>query len=241
MYEPIRKQIRRDTRDKLGGAKTRKGAAPDIEDRAFIEECVRVHNFHRSAVKPPASNMQYMSWDRTMAQTARTWARNCRLQHNIHLKEHGRLHPNFSTLGENIWVGSSFDAFNVTSAIAAWNNEVQYYNYKTRTCTKVCGHYTQVVWADSYKVGCAVHICTSGIAGFSVGSRSAIFVCNYGPPGNYPTHPYLTGQPCSKCQEKCFNNLCSKCIRKAKKALAKYQNKYVKEKDYVEFESYQNY
>uniref|UniRef100_M3XKW1 GLI pathosis related 1 n=2 Tax=Latimeria chalumnae TaxID=7897 RepID=M3XKW1_LATCH len=159
-----------------------KGAAPDIEDRAFIEECVRVHNFHRSAVKPPASNMQYMSWDRTMAQTARTWARNCRLQHNIHLKEHGRLHPNFSTLGENIWVGSSFDAFNVTSAIAAWNNEVQYYNYKTRTCTKVCGHYTQVVWADSYKVGCAVHICTSGIAGFSVGSRSAIFVCNYGPP-----------------------------------------------------------
>uniref|UniRef100_A0A8C5LDT5 SCP domain-containing protein n=1 Tax=Jaculus jaculus TaxID=51337 RepID=A0A8C5LDT5_JACJA len=57
-----------------------------------------------------------------------------------------------------------------------------------------------VVWADSYKVGCAVQFCPN----------VAHFICNYGPGGNYPTWPYSRGATCSACpkDDKCLNNLC---------------------------------
>ncbi|XP_072341023.1 glioma pathogenesis-related protein 1-like isoform X2 [Scyliorhinus torazame] len=179
----------------------------DINNEDFIRETIRVHNFYRSKVNPPASNMLYMSWDRILANVALGWSKNCRFEHNKDLKVRGKLHPVFPVVGENIYVteGSSL---NVTMAIENWHNEVKYYDYVSRRCTNVCGHYTQLVWASSYKVGCAFHICPSGIAGFS-GHTSVNFVCDYGPGGNFPTHPYLTGKACSKCfKDRCENNLC---------------------------------
>jgi len=46
-----------------------------------------------------------------------------------------------------------------------------------------CGHYTQIIWADTQKVGCAYHNCNKG-------NEGAFFVCHYWPPGNYATYPY---------------------------------------------------
>ncbi|CAK9327998.1 unnamed protein product [Citrullus colocynthis] len=39
----------------------------------------------------------------------------------------------------------------------------------------VCGHYTQVVWKDSIRIGCAKANCRTG---------GAFIVCNYDPHGN---------------------------------------------------------
>jgi hypothetical protein len=64
-------------------------------------------------------------------------------------------------------------------AMSAWIAEQQYYNYQTNSCAtgEDCGHYTQIVWADTHSVGCVAHACTS--------NRSAtLFVCSYDPPGN---------------------------------------------------------
>ena len=52
--------------------------------------------------------------------------------------------------------------------------------YTTNTCAwgKECGHHTQVVWAETRRVGCVVHDCAS--------NRGATYaICNYNPPGNY--------------------------------------------------------
>ncbi|XP_038636433.1 glioma pathogenesis-related protein 1-like isoform X3 [Scyliorhinus canicula] len=166
----------------------------------FIRESIRAHNFYRSKVDPPASNMLYMSWDRILANVALGWSKNCRFEHNKDLKVRGKLHPVFPVVGENIYVteGSSL---NVSRAIQNWHGEVKDYDYVSRRCTNL-------VWASSYKVGCAFHICPSGIADFS-GRTSVNFVCDYGPAGNFPTHPYLTGKACSKCfKDRCENNLC---------------------------------
>uniref|UniRef100_UPI00398ED4E0 glioma pathogenesis-related protein 1-like n=1 Tax=Pristiophorus japonicus TaxID=55135 RepID=UPI00398ED4E0 len=182
-------------------------AAIDIDNKDFIKECIQRHNFYRSQVNPPASNMLYMSWDRILAKAALEWSKNCVFKHNTDLKVHGKLHPVFTSVGENIYVTSG-STLNVSRAITNWYNEVIHYDYASQRCTKVCGHYTQLVWASSYKVGCAVHSCPSGIAGFHNGA-SAIFVCDYGPPGNYPTRPYLKGKECSECfKDHCENKLC---------------------------------
>ncbi|NXK47899.1 GLIP1 protein, partial [Chauna torquata] len=169
---------------------------PDIGDAEFIEECVRAHNRFRSGVNPPASNMLYMSWDPDLAKTAKGWAKRCQFKHNTYLKKPGQAHPRFASVGENIWTGS-LSIFSVQGAITSWYKEVSDYTYSTNSCRRVCGHYTQIVWAQSYKVGCAVHFCPT-VAYFS-GTNAALFICNYAPAGNYGPRPYEMGAACSKC------------------------------------------
>ena len=70
------------------------------------------------------------------------------------------------------------------------------------------GHYTAVVWAETSRVGC----------GFSTyrqnGRLTNLYVCNYGPAGNFIGQPvYKTGRGCSQCAPNfaCsaqFANLC---------------------------------
>ncbi|XP_009580557.1 PREDICTED: glioma pathogenesis-related protein 1-like [Fulmarus glacialis] len=184
---------------------------PDVGDPKFIEECVRTHNRFRSGVNPPASNMLYMSWDPDLAKTAKAWAKKCLFKHNTYLEDPGQAHPKFSPVGENLWTGS-LSIFTVQGAITSWYNEVSAYNYATNNCRGACGHYTQIVWATSYKVGCAVHFCPR-VAYISV-TNAAHFICNYGPAGNYPGRPYKTGAACSDCNgEQCASQLCQNAER----------------------------
>ncbi|KAK2515207.1 Glipr1 [Columba guinea] len=179
---------------------------PDVGDPKFIEECVQAHNRFRSGVNPPASNMLYMSWDPDLAKTAKAWAKKCLFKHNTHLREPGQAHPKFTPVGENLWTGT-LSVFTVQGAISTWYKEVSAYDYATEKCRGVCGHYTQIVWATSYKVGCAVHFCPK-MADISI-TNAAHFICNYGPAGNYPGHPYKTGAACSDCNgEQCASRLC---------------------------------
>ncbi|KAM8820091.1 glioma pathogenesis-related protein 1-like [Eudromia elegans] len=180
---------------------------PDITDAKFIRDCVTTHNDFRSKVNPPASNMLRMSWDPALAKTAKAWAKKCQFKHNIYLKKPGKVHPTFTPVGENIWTGTA-TFFSVDGALSDWFNEIQSYDFNTNSCSDQCGHYTQVVWATSYKVGCAVHFCDT-VEYFPGLLKAAHFVCNYGPAGNYPTKPYKVGRSCSGCSnDKCANNLC---------------------------------
>ncbi|KAM9704731.1 GLIPR1-like protein 1 [Menidia menidia] len=192
---------------------------PEISDSKFIDECVTEHNIARSSVNPPATNMLYMTWDQGLAITARAWARHCVFEHNIHLKDVRRMHPVFPSVGENIWTGYPPSHFNVSVALKSWVNEKEYYDYQTTSCTKICGHYTQVVWASSYKVGCAVELCPKGVRNFSP-RKGAIFVCNYATTGNFRGQkPYQSqGEPCSACEGTCDNSLCRNQERDAQRS-----------------------
>lgn len=64
-------------------------------------------------------------------------------EHNVYLSQKHRCHPNFTSIGENIWVGSH-QAFSVADAIKSWYNEVRFYTFAVQKCTKVCSHYIQV-------------------------------------------------------------------------------------------------
>ncbi|NXR91376.1 GLIP1 protein, partial [Hypocryptadius cinnamomeus] len=191
---------------------------PDIEDAKFIEDCVRAHNTCRSKVNPPASNMFRM--DAALAKTAKAWAKKCKFNHNTYLEMPGKMHPTFRFVGENIWTGTA-RIFSVEAALRSWFNEVSSYDFSTNTCTDKCGHYTQVVWAESYKVGCAVLFCST-VENFPGLFNAAHFVCNYGPAGNYPRKPYKEVQPCSRySNEKCVDKLCEN--TKREKLISTYQ------------------
>jgi pathogenesis-related protein 1 len=59
--------------------------------------------------------------------------------------------------------------------VGAWAGESRNYDYASNKCRGVCGHYTQIVWAGTREVGCAV----------ATGGGRQVWVCNYDPPGNW--------------------------------------------------------
>ena len=69
------------------------------------------------------------------------------------------------------------------------NNFISYYRFSPGT-----GHYTQMVWARTHKIGCGY----SSYRG--AGFIKKFIVCNYGDAGNLLNAPmYQVGSPCSNC------------------------------------------
>ncbi|ESN95914.1 hypothetical protein HELRODRAFT_178829 [Helobdella robusta] len=89
-----------------------------------------------------------------------------------------------------------------------WNAEKVDYNLASNSCNanKVCGHYTQEVWASSYKVGCGMTQCANL-------ENLLITVCNYLDVGNFNNlPPYTSGASCSACPSAaptCEEGLCA--------------------------------
>jgi pathogenesis-related protein 1 len=117
-------------------------------------------------------------WNSTLASYAANYAAS---QDKSGAGCSGALKHSGGPYGENLyWYWTSTKVLATpTQAVSAWIAEKQYYNYQTNSCAtgKVCGHYTQVIWAKTRRVGCVAHNCTS-----NPGATFAI--CSYDPPGN---------------------------------------------------------
>ncbi|KAJ8370183.1 hypothetical protein SKAU_G00102110 [Synaphobranchus kaupii] len=164
------------------------------------DEIVEMHNYYRSQVLPRATSMRRMSWDDTLARVAAGYATKCVWEHN----------PDLEDTGENLYATTG--PFNASKAITGWYMEHVDYTYHNNTCEedKLCGHYTQVVWAETFLVGCSTHLCEK-VEGLSF-SDVTVLVCNYSPPGNLIDEwPYEEGEPCSNCPKDlwhCDRNIC---------------------------------
>lgn len=136
---------------------------------AFSEEILAAHNGYRKAV-----GVSPLVWSEHLALAAQHWANalNTSLQF---AHDHGA-----NGQGENLWMGTS-GAFTLTEMIDGWGQEKQYFqngtfpNVSTTGNWFDVGHYTQMVWKKTTKVGCA------GVAGSDGNYR---LVCRYSPPGN---------------------------------------------------------
>lgn len=83
--------------------------------------------------------------------------------------------------GENLaWSWSSDPNFRsepCRDVVKAWYDEIQIYNFNKPGFSSLTGHFTQVVWKDTTRVGCAQLA--------SNGSKGGVYtVCNYMNPGN---------------------------------------------------------
>jgi hypothetical protein len=59
------------------------------------------------------------------------------------------------------------------AGVDAWYNEERMYNYAGGGFSSATGHFTQMVWRDSTKLGC----------GYNTRCGMATYVCNYSPQG----------------------------------------------------------
>lgn len=143
------------------------------------QEMLDRHNHWRREVGAPS-----LQWSSSLTTYAREWADNlaalgCNMVHreeNPYGENLTRIAPRRSSSGQR-----SLQAVTETQIVDGWANEKQWYNYSANSCQsgQECGHYTQVVWADTREVGCAHAVCPD---------QSQIWVCNYDPKGN------VTGQ-----------------------------------------------
>ncbi|XP_070573942.1 peptidase inhibitor 15-like [Ptychodera flava] len=144
-----------------------------------IEYWINRHNQHRGEVDPPASDMKFMTWDDDLATMAQTWVDYCHWEHGDPDIQHSYEHT-----GQNMWVfgpSSLEERPTVSDAVDAWYDERYDYDYETNSCVpgRVCGHYTQVVWAESQALGCGIAFCPT--VNNSQYVDSWMIVCNYGP------------------------------------------------------------
>nr|WPD49276.1 hypothetical protein [Hirudo nipponia] len=175
--------------------------SPEVERRVLDH-----HNKLRRG--EGSSDMKEMKWDPTLAQTASMWADGCVFKHG---------HPtsvktNYGYVGQNIFWSSS-ESVDAVDGIQKFFDEKKDYIYSQTKCREraVCGHYTQVVWADSEYVGCAATVCSGKREEGKV--SGTLMVCNYGPGGNYRgAKPFKVGRACSECETgyRCRNDLCYK-------------------------------
>ncbi|VDL79275.1 unnamed protein product [Nippostrongylus brasiliensis] len=142
---------------------------------------------------PKAARMLKMVYDCKVEKTAMRHAKKCKFQHSKKNERPG--------LGENIYqvqgMKKSFEE-SANASSQAWFDEIKDPGMpKDNVLTlavfnrpKQIGHYTQMVWQKSFRLGCAVVDC---------GNTRYFTVCQYGPAGNFIGKKlYDIGEPCKK-------------------------------------------
>ncbi|XP_049920046.1 R3H domain containing-like [Epinephelus moara] len=184
-----------------GAVSRRKRAISSREISALLD----YHNRVRSQVFPPAANMEFMLWDEGLAKSADSWALRC-------VWDHGPTQA-MRYLGQNLSITSGRYQ-SITDLVRSWYNERHHFSYPNRCSGSVCSHYTQMVWASTNRVGCAVRKCSNMYVFGSTWREATLLVCNYSVKGNWVGEaPYKSGKPCSVCPSSyggsCWRNQCS--------------------------------
>jgi uncharacterized protein YkwD len=140
------------------------------------------HNVHRR--NHSASDL---TWDNTLAEYALATANGCVFAHDMDQGD-GGYGQNLATWGSSGDIDDRQIKSGADGITEQWyNGEVNAWQFfgldnpPASSDLHEWGHFTQVVWKDTKKVGCATVQCP---AGSTLSLPSWYTVCNYSPPGN---------------------------------------------------------
>lgn len=146
----------------------------DVKDVALA-----MHN----TLRAKHSDTPPMQWDDEVAASAQRYAETCPTGHS----PKGSVYRG-SDSGENLaWHSATGD----TTGIQRWYDEIRDYDWTSPPGHRgVTGHFTQLVWDQSTRLGCAVK--------YDCPQWGTTWVCQYAPAGNYVgefarhVHPLLS-------------------------------------------------
>ncbi|XP_019932532.3 uncharacterized protein LOC109622581 [Aedes albopictus] len=111
--------------------------------------------------------------DESMCQYAQAWANNLASKNILQHRTEKRF-------GENLYVVFGKASCSGADAVQSWYKEIKDYTFGQPDpgvkFSKV-GHFTQVVWKSSKRLGVGMAIASGG--------NGVYVVCNYDPPGNF--------------------------------------------------------
>jgi hypothetical protein len=130
------------------------------------------HNRERSG-----AGIAPLAWDAELARDAAAWGRQ--LAAAGAFEHEGSDDDDPDAQGENLWAGTT-GAYTPEDMVALWAEEKKHFrpgpipnNSRTGAFEDV-GHYTQMMWRDSDRVGCAL----------ASGAEEEVLVCRYRTAGN---------------------------------------------------------
>lgn len=141
----------------------------ELDARALSADEQSILNLHNNFRRQYGANA--LSWDNNLASFARSYASKCQFKHS-----------GTKGQGENLAAGGGA-GWDVPKLFKMWSDEASKYNYNNPVFTSDAGHFTQVVWKGTTKLGCAVVDCADGT--IFKGFKSRYLVCEYTAPGNY--------------------------------------------------------
>jgi len=148
-----------------------------------IDAFVAAHNQARSGpLNPtPSPALPPVSWDAILADSVYNYAVGCQgsgdlLNHNANRSSDYQALGGSGYVGENIYGSSGRGGATPDAAMALWMSEASSYDYASGNIGSA-GHYTQVVWRDSVRIGCAIVDCP-------VLTYHNTVICDYAPGGN---------------------------------------------------------
>jgi hypothetical protein len=170
---------------------------------------VDIHNKYRNQIAlqnnnvgpqlPYATNMLQMYWDEELATKAQQWADKCRFKHSTYAY---RKQPSYP-VGENMYeagVSEGFIKMDWNKAISTWFEEIRSFSgigkqvERMEIGNPVTGHFSQVIWANSYLIGCGFAQYPDG------GFYTNLYICHYGPHGNVVGEPLYKSSKTQGCE-----------------------------------------
>ena len=121
-------------------------------------QALATHNQLRAQHNAPA-----LTWDDTLAAYAARYASHCNFKHSG------------GPYGENLAAGYP----SLNTGVQVWHAEKAYYNPNNPGISMRTGHYTQMIWKSTKKLGCAYVACNG-----KQGTPGNFLVCEYSPAGN---------------------------------------------------------
>lgn len=145
-----------------------------VDPTVFESRIVALHDIERKAVGSPP-----IAWDDDLAREAAIWAAELARTGSF---EHD---PDNEVHGENLWMGTR-GYYSLDDMVEGWSEEKALLK-RLRSWdhdSHAVGHYTQMVWKDTTRVGCAM----------GRNRADEFLVCRYSPPGNVlGESPYASG------------------------------------------------
>lgn len=146
----------------------RRGRVQDLSN--LPARTLALHNRERGAAGVPP-----LAWDAALAQSAASYGPA--------LAAHGRLVHSPAGVrpgqGENLWMGTA-GSFSVEEMVGSWAAEKSLFVPGTVPSVSRSGHfsdvghYTQMIWRGTTRLGCAIHRTRA----------NDYLICRYSPPGN---------------------------------------------------------
>ncbi|XP_022846799.1 pathogenesis-related protein 1C-like [Olea europaea var. sylvestris] len=132
---------------------------------------VKAHNNLRRKVGIPP-----LTWDANLTTAARSWAEQRKVDCDYRHHSPGKY-------GENLfWM--QYSEFTPASVVQNWFNEQQFFDHTKNLCLCQpetdgceCGHYLNVIWKTTTRVGCSGSV-------YCDNQKGVYVVCSYDPAGN---------------------------------------------------------
>lgn len=143
-----------------------------------LKDMLRMHNSHRArhCAAP-------LTIDERLNEIAQGYAEHLAATSTF---EHSGNKLGSENLGENLymqWISAGAVKVEAKAAIKSWYDEIALHNFKRPKYSAATGHFTQMVWKDTKKLGVGVALSPDG--------REVYMVTNYYPAGNITNAGYF--------------------------------------------------